>query len=402
MVAETRKRPPQRLPFGREGGRADEGGGLENRWRGDPLVGSNPTPPAERARPTPDAHLPPSIPGPSAEAWASNTRQDGSAMEGLMRTSRKSAWSVSAAAVTAVLLVTVGAGSGRAEPGRRFDGPRVQVSAGSMGGAGAAVAGQIAGASTATVPTANATLATVDTTAYPGFENAIWASSRQRVYVAYKRFPTQPAGTGGEVRLARLCVARSVDGGTTWTTTIVDPDAGDGGDTIDDSVAIGGAGGTVYVAYLAQRGESYEDMRLKIAKSTDGGKTWTTGRIARGGVGEFTSIKVVDENNVLVATNWTKVSESQTRLYSTDDGGATWTRSGVDDFGWYTGVDQAADGRTWVTYYHPGDTDQYLATGPSATGPWTTMLAAGAPADGLYTGIGASIAVSPSGVVFLT
>ena len=30
----------------REGGRADEGGGLENRLRGDPYVGSNPTPPA--------------------------------------------------------------------------------------------------------------------------------------------------------------------------------------------------------------------------------------------------------------------------------------------------------------------------------------------------------------------
>lgn len=39
------------LDFLREGGRADEGGGLENRQRGDPLVGSNPTPPAE-ARPS--------------------------------------------------------------------------------------------------------------------------------------------------------------------------------------------------------------------------------------------------------------------------------------------------------------------------------------------------------------
>jgi hypothetical protein len=249
---------------------------------------------------------------------------------------------------------------------------------------------------------ANATLVTVDTTRYSGFENAIWASSPQRVYVAYKRFPTQPAGTSGEVRLARLCVARSVDGGTTWTKTIVDPDAGDVGDTIDDSVAIAGVGGVVYVAYLAQHGERYEDMRLKLAKSTDGGKTWTTRRIAQGGVGEFTSIEVPDEDHVLVATNWTRVFDSELRLYSSDDGGGSWTRSVVDDFGWYTGVDQAADGTTWLTYYHPGDTDQYVATGPSATGPWTTMVAAGAPGDGLYTGIGASIAVTPSGIVFLT
>src|SRR4029453_15954598 len=37
-----------RYPCRREGGRADEGGGLENRLRGDPYVGSNPTPPAYR------------------------------------------------------------------------------------------------------------------------------------------------------------------------------------------------------------------------------------------------------------------------------------------------------------------------------------------------------------------
>src|SRR5438093_12464298 len=33
----------------REGGRAEAGDGLENRWRGDPPVGSNPTPPAHLA-----------------------------------------------------------------------------------------------------------------------------------------------------------------------------------------------------------------------------------------------------------------------------------------------------------------------------------------------------------------
>src|SRR4029453_9963963 len=42
-----------RYPCRREGGRADEGGGLENRLRGDPYVGSNPTPPAP-ARDHPD------------------------------------------------------------------------------------------------------------------------------------------------------------------------------------------------------------------------------------------------------------------------------------------------------------------------------------------------------------
>jgi hypothetical protein len=42
----ARDRHGLRYPCPREGGRADEGGGLENRLRGDSYVGSNPTPPA--------------------------------------------------------------------------------------------------------------------------------------------------------------------------------------------------------------------------------------------------------------------------------------------------------------------------------------------------------------------
>jgi hypothetical protein len=254
---------------------------------------------------------------------------------------------------------------------------------------------------TTAVPQAAATVVTVDTKRYSGFENSIYAATSQHVFVAYKRFIHQPAGTNGEVRRARLCVARSLDGGATWTVSVVDPEAGDVGDTIDDSVAIGGSGKTVYIAYLAQASEAYEDMKLKIAKSEDGGKTWTTRRIASGGVGEFTSIDVASPDQVLVATNWTKIFDSALRLYSTEDGGDTWTRSKVDGFGWYSGVDSAADGTTWLTYYHPGDTDQYAATGPGPTGPWTTEVVAGSSLDGLYTGIGASIAVTPSGAAFL-
>jgi hypothetical protein len=252
------------------------------------------------------------------------------------------------------------------------------------------------------VPIATATIVTVDTKAFSGFENAIYAANRDRVVVAYKRFIRQPAGTNGEVVPARLCIARSIDGGATWHTQVVDPDAGDVGDTIDDSVAIGGAGPAVYVAYLAEHSEDYADRKLRLAKSADGGRTWTTRTIATGGVGEFTSIDVVDADHVLVATNWERFPASTVRLYSTDDGGATWSRSTVEDFGWYTGVDSTPTGTIWLTYYHPGDTDLYTATGPGPAGPWSSAVVAGAPADGQYTGIGASIAVSGSGAVFVS
>src|SRR3989304_2959314 len=51
MVAETVVDVGVDYPALREGGRADEGDGLENRQRGNSLVGSNPTPPALERRP---------------------------------------------------------------------------------------------------------------------------------------------------------------------------------------------------------------------------------------------------------------------------------------------------------------------------------------------------------------
>jgi hypothetical protein len=166
-----------------------------------------------------------------------------------MRMSRRGGASLSLASVAAAVMVAMAAGSGGAAPATLPVGPSFRVAPGVRLEA-------VPAAARTAVPQANAALVTVDTLHYSGFENAIWASGRQRVYVAYKRFPSQPAGTNGEVRLARLCVARSADGGATWTTSVVDPYAGDVGDTIDDSVAIGGSGKTIYVAYLAQSGTS--------------------------------------------------------------------------------------------------------------------------------------------------
>jgi hypothetical protein len=307
---------------------------------------------------------------------------------------RSVVWGGRLAAVCAVALVLLTATNGYAAPSYAQRGPSLPLGTD-------ALRDRVAPSSSSAVPNAVATIATVDTAAYSGFENSIYASSAQHVFVAYKRFIRNPAGTGGAIMRARLCVARSVDAGATWTVSIVDPTAGDRGDTIDDSVAIGGWGKTVYVAYLAQTGDAYEDMTLKIAKSVDGGKTWTNRKIATGGVGEFTSIDVVSADRVLVATNWEKWPSSALRLYSSLDGAATWTRSKVSSFGWYTGVDSAADGTTWLTDYHPGDTDLFTDMGPGPAGPWIQTLVAGSASDELYSGLGASIAVWRPWVVFL-
>jgi hypothetical protein len=246
------------------------------------------------------------------------------------------------------------------------------------------------------------TIATVDATAYSGYENAIFAPGSRRVVVSYKRFLRDPDGTNGAVMPAHLVVAVSRDSGATWVTSVIDRRAGEVGDTQSCSVAIDGVPGVLYVAYLAQTGEGYDDMSLRIAKSTDGGTTWTTRRIATGGVGVFTAIDVVDDDTVLVSTSWEKWPASQLRLYSTTDGGDHWTRSIVDDFGWYTGVGSTTAGTTWLSYYHPGDTDLYTATRQSATGPWTRSLIDGASADGRFTGLAGSLALSRSGRLFLS
>src|SRR5690348_14152449 len=75
---------------------------------------------------------------------------------------------------------------------------------------------------------------TVDTDLYTGYENAIFAADDNTVYVAYKRFLSDPTVPG--YIPAELRIARSIDAGETWTIAVVDPDAIEEGDTINNSV----------------------------------------------------------------------------------------------------------------------------------------------------------------------
>jgi len=130
------------------------------------------------------------------------------------------------------------------------------------------------------------TISTVDTELYTGYENAIYAADDNTVFVAYKRFLSDPRGSG--YIPAELRIAKSIDAGQTWSIAVVDADAIEEGDTINNSVSIDGDhGSTVYVAYYTRASGLFVDMKLKVAKSTDGGSTWTTQTVADGYAGDY-------------------------------------------------------------------------------------------------------------------
>src|SRR5205823_2182117 len=142
---------------------------------------------------------------------------------------------------------------------------------------------------------ASVTVRTVDTDSYTGYENAIYAADDSTAFVAYKRFLSDP-GVGGYIP-AELRVAKSIDAGQTWTITVVDPNAIEEGDTIDNSVSIDGDHqGTMYVAYHVRASGLFADMKLKVAKSTDNGATWTTQTVADGYAGDYNSLRVLSAN----------------------------------------------------------------------------------------------------------
>jgi hypothetical protein len=200
---------------------------------------------------------------------------------------------------------------------------------------------------------------------------------------------------------AQLRVAKSKDGGRTWAVKVVDKQAPEAGDLVDQSVSIGGDGhGTIYVAYLVQTSGAFDDMKLKIARSSDGGRTWDRSLVAQGGVGNYNSIRVIDEETVLISTTFSGQT-SGTRLYSTVNGGRFWASSDVDTFGWYSAVDSTNNGRIWLSYFNPGSTSLHSATSLSRLGPWETGPVAGAGGDDNFTGLGASLDAARNGEVYV-
>jgi hypothetical protein len=149
------------------------------------------------------------------------------------------------------------------------------------------------------------------------------APDTRAVIVAYKRFLTEPYGTNGEVVPAQLRIARSTDGGSTWTRQGVDRDAAEEGDLVQQSVSIGGDGhGTIFAAYLVEG----PNRGFRVAKSTDDGATWKRKTISTQDVGMYNAIDVVDADHAFLVAERQYPHEAL-RMFSTTDGGAHWSHT---------------------------------------------------------------------------
>ena len=117
-----------------------------------------------------------------------------------------------------------------------------------------------------------------------------------------------------------LRLYRSLDRGSTWTNYVVDID------TWDSNIEICAPNtNTVFVTYNDYNGE-----KLKFAKSTDGGETWTTKTLTDCSVvsySETQSICATDSNNIFIAYCCYLSGPNNLNLATSTDGGATWSTS---------------------------------------------------------------------------
>ena len=243
---------------------------------------------------------------------------------------------------------------------------------------------------------------TVDTDLYTGYENAIFAPDDNNVYVAYKRFLSDPTVSG--YIPAELRIAKSTDAGQTWTIAVVDPDAIEEGDTLNDSVSIEGFGGSVvYVAYYVRSSGLFADTKLRVAKSTDGGSTWSIQTVADANIGDHNSIRVLSANTAVISAH-ANGPEEGIHTFVTRDGGARWSDTlvaGGLGNGYYTSVGAVDNRSMWVGYYnslYPDHQDMNAGKRLHGGDAWDNFLVEN-PSDGI-AGLGGSITVAPNRVVY--
>jgi hypothetical protein len=241
-------------------------------------------------------------------------------------------------------------------------------------------------------------VSTVDTDLYTGYENAIYASDDNTVFVAYKRFLSDPTVSG--YIPAELRVAKSTDAGQTWSITVVDADAIEEGDTINNSVSIDGDHrSTIYVPYYVRASGLFADMKLKVAKSSDGGSTWTTQTVADGYAGDYNSIRVFNSKAAVISAHANGAEEGIHAFITKDQGYLVEQHPGGQGIGngYYTSVgatNPTRSGLAIITLY-PDHTDMNAGK-RSANGSWKTVVVDGT--SGIRTtGLGSSITVTPSG-----
>jgi hypothetical protein len=168
-----------------------------------------------------------------------------------------------------------------------------------------------------------------------------------------------------------LKVARSADGGSSWSLAVVDT-AGD----VGNYSSICAAGGSHYISYFD---DSNDD--LKLAKSTDGGSSWsiTTVDDTPGMDVGFDSSIVAEADSIYIAyRDWTN---GDLRFAVSDDQGESWALQTVDAEASVVGgnIGLAVHGTNiYITYHcwHSEAYDDWMRFARSADGgdSWTIQV----------------------------
>lgn len=158
---------------------------------------------------------------------------------------------------------------------------------------------------------------TLDTTGNVHYQTSI-AGVGSNVFVSYYDDSTQD-----------LKFAKSEDSGSTWATSTVDSTGSVGRyssiKTVSDSTP--GDGPTVYISYY-----DTTNTALKLAKSTNGGASWTlsTPDSTTGDTGSWSSLQVTGENSLAIAYYRYYSPDPYTAYYhirviTSSNGGASWS-----------------------------------------------------------------------------
>lgn len=155
---------------------------------------------------------------------------------------------------------------------------------------------------------------------------ALYAPDPLTVYVVYKRLRTED-----DTSPADLVLAKSINGGWTWESRVLDADTMDTRDPTGHALAIDGSGDTVAIAWQERRGMTPADVRLKVAVSVDEGASFRTSLVVPSHGGEGPSVAVPDALHVVVGYRDLSGPYGGVAVARSADAGATWTTQALHD-----------------------------------------------------------------------
>lgn len=177
-----------------------------------------------------------------------------------------------------------------------------------------------------------------------------------------------------------LTLYRSLDGGDTWTTHVID------GVTSDSNIEICALNkDKLFVVY-----NDYMCKKVMFARSTDGGDSWTTVEVYTGddfvSYSEIQAISAIDANNIFITfCDYTVGNTNDISLAKSTNGGDTWSVSLIhsitENSGYMWKVSMAVTdlNHIFVAYWLYISPDWYVALAKTANGgsSWDTDIVIG-------------------------